>query len=606
MHRVKRLKTTVIPERHVVLDTEAHVTRQGRRQGQRWACGAWCIVYRLEPGRWGREVVWTADTQRRLWNDVVAALPRRGKAVLWAHNLAYDLRISGALGHLPRRGWEPEAISVEQHSTWAAFKQAPRTLLCADLGSFLPASLDRIAQSMGTPRAEFNYEQAGLAELRERCVEDVELEAEALRRVLTFLEVEDCGGLKPTGAGQCWGAFRRRFLTSPLVVHTDEAALEAERVAMWTGRCEAFRHGELRGGPWWEWDLNLAYCRIAAECAVPVRLIHRFGGGAYPPLQAAAGFRARLYRLAVQTETPVLPVADGERIVWPVGEFDTWAWNSEVHAAELAGAKLRVLEGYAYETAPVLAPMAQWLIDQLEGPAEPPVGPLPFMLKYWARALVGRCALRYPAWEPWGVAQRSRLGIRMMYEAEGGDRSELLQVGKRVFAKGDMREGADSVPMVTSWVTSEARRRLWELIQVAGESNVAYVDTDSLIVNGRGSARLAALVAAGGGYNVRRRRRIAHLTIYGPRQLEIDEDRKASGIPRGAQAEGDGTIRGDVWRSLRGSLILGEPDLVVVTRSEYHLGDADARREHLPNGRTKPLRLEADDASHPRTDRKAA
>jgi len=169
-----------------------------------------------------------------------------------------------------------------------------------------------------------------------------------------------------------------------------------------------------------------------------------------------------------------------------------------------------------------------------------------------------------------------------------------------------MRECADSVPMVTSWVTSEARRRLWELIQVAGESNVAYVDTDSLIVNGRGSARLAALVAAGGGYNVRRRRRIAHLTIYGPRQLEIDEDRKASGIPRGAQAEGDGTIRGDVWRSLRGSLILGEPDLVVVTRSEYHLGDADARREHLPNGRTKPLRLEADDASHPRTDRKAA
>lgn len=597
-HRLAPLKRDTIPAVHVILDTETVRATRGRRSGQRFACGALALVRRSRSGAWSIEGAGCFDLQRLLWDRFVDLLAPRGRSVVWAHNLAFDLHISGALSHLPRRGWDIEGVSVEQHACWASMVQPGRSLLWCDLASHLPAKLDTLCQRAGPIRPAFDYEGATLAELRERCVWDVEAEARHVVTLLDFYEREHCGSLKPTGAGQCWAAFRRGHLHVPITVHCEAGALEAERTAMWAGRCEAFRHGECRPGPFYEWDLSLAYARIAAECAVPVRYVSRVGERDLTASDVSDRAPARLSYVTVRTDVPVLPAGVDGAITWPVGEFRTWCWSPELSAALAAGAQLHQHHGYTYERAPALAGMAAWLIRCLEDPNAALPEPLPVLAKYWCRALVGRCALRYRSWEPWGVAGRSRLGISMMYEAEGDGAVELLQVGRRIFAQSGMREGNDSVPQITSWIMSECRRRLWELIVAVGPEHVLYTDTDSLIVDAAGHRTLVDLDSYGMAYHAVCKRRITSLTIHGPRMLWVDEQRRAAGIPRNARAAGAGKLEGDTWRSLRGSLALGEDDLVVISHHDYAVRGTDLRREHRPGGETQPRKVKVHDGNN--------
>lgn len=596
-HYITTLKTDKIPAHHVVIDTETRLHKKAGLTSHRWACGAACEVWRNRYGDWIEDDTIPHRTPASLWDHVTSCHPGTGKMVVWAHNLSFDLRISEALRYLPRYGYELEAIVLEKTAAWASFEKDGTSMLICDLYSWLPVSLNKLASDMGKARPRFNYKDATDAELLQRCTSDTRFTAEVVRVMLDWLSDNLPGSFRPTGSGQSHAVWRRRFLTpKSVLVHSDSYALERERTAMWAGRAEAWVHGEVNG-PIYEHDLNLAYCRIAAECQVPTVLIHRKGAMGNDEFRKLAKTRALLAEVTIETQIPLVPTGDDEHIYWPIGKFKTVLWEPEVMLAMDKGADITVHRIWAYRKGPALKPMAEWLISCLGEDAEHVPPPLKRMLKHWARTLVGRCALRYRRWEDFGTVDQLGLSLSTLHSLESEGSTELLHVGKKVMELAEMVESDGSVPQITGWVMSKARANLWQILMKAGLGNVLYMDTDGLLVNQAGHDRLE-----GGkhwpfeaGLSLKSVWR--SVTIRGPRNVTLEGERRIAGIPTSAIHIGDLTFDGEVYMGVDASLSTRNADNVVVMPRRFEVTKTDPRRQVRPDGKTTPFEVQDDEGA---------
>lgn len=602
-HYLQPLQKTTLPSRHIIFDTETQLSRRAGALEHRYATGAYTYMV---PGELNSGIYSEANTPEELWAAIVNFCRKGHRTVAWAHNLSFDLRVSEALRWLPRQDFKLEGIVLERTASWASWSSEKYgSLLCCDLYAWLPRTLDDIAREMGVSRETWSgerYEQATLPELQTRCIQDVQITRQAIQILMQWLQDEDCGPFRLTGSGQAHACWRKRFeagkqgseprrLAAGVWVHGDPALRSLEREAMWTGRCEAWKHGK-QTGPLYEYDMNLAYCRIAANHELPVKLAGEHGALTPQQIgQIVEDGRAVLAEVTVRTEIPCVPARVGERIIWPIGTFNTILWNPELDLLTWDTNVFHVKRCWSYHTGPALKPMAEWIIEGLSHADTP--APVRLLLKHWARALIGRMALRYRRWEDYGTMPDLGLALWVGYDEEGLP-VENLQVGRDRFWLAELTETETSVPQITGWVMSQCRAQLWRAIQSIGQQNVLYMDTDSLLLKGIGSYRYLE-------HNLSRvdnfehKATWSHAMIYGPRNLELDTERRLSGIPRTATRKGPLEYEGTVMRGIKESIIRDELDHVAQLPRPYHISDADPRRERYPDGSTLPYRLGGED-----------
>jgi hypothetical protein len=585
-HYLRKNHNTRLPRCFVYLDTEAWQVRGEHVETQTFQLAAAAHdCTRPERKRQHLEELETFDTPGDVWDWVTAKARPGRRCVLVAHNLAYDLRVADTFRRLPALGWRLTGARLDRGQAWCQWRNARRSLTMVDSVSWLPTSLENLGTMVGRPKLPLPADHADAGQWRERCVTDVLILRDCWRRVMAWLEREDLGNFKVTGAGQAWAGFRHRFMTHPILVHGDRHVWEQERAASWAGRCEAWRHGDLGHGPWHEWDLERCYATIAAECDVPVRLIGHTGP--LTPVQRIrrASGKARLSRVQVTTDVPVVPTRGPHGIVWPTGTFDTTLWENEVALAVLNGAKVRTLESWVYSKRPALAAWGQWVLAELDRkPADlDPV--VRVVLKHWSRALIGRFASRYTDWQPWGEAPNFDVCLGRMTPLDGGERADLLQLGHDLYVGTPADYGDNSLPQVMSWIMAEARCRLWRVMEAAGFDNLVYVDTDGVIVDDAGHQALKAARLPG----LRVKRTFRSLTVLGPRQVIAAGKLKAAGVPSSARQDADGSWLAEVWTSLPTSLRWGEADRVTIRERRVHLHGTDNRRTHIDGNRTEAV-----------------
>lgn len=591
-HYIRPNDSSRIPRRHVVIDTEACAVTRGNAQWQSWRCGVAVFLEFTDAGVWRRKTVEYTDVGA-LWDDVLGFTRAKRRTVLWAHNLAYDLRIADALATLDGRGWVMADIRVESRGTWGRWSNGTRTLIAADTSSIFPTSVEQLGRALGLVKLPLPHGD-DMAAWLERCTRDVEITAEALRLYLTWLREQDMGTWQVTGAGQSYGVWRHKHLTHKVLVSDDTRAREAERRAMWTGRAEAWSHGAHPTQPVVDLDWTCAYARIAAEVDVPVKAWSVSRSVSLNTLLTWTRRYAVLAEVTVDTDTPVVPCEHGGFIVWPTGRFDTVLWDPELRLLAEAGARVRVGRVWLYRKAPALKQWADWILGELDKPA----GAIPpwrrIVLKHWSRTLIGRFGLRYRTWEEFATSPESHLRVMDGWDTDTDAATRYLQIGHRVLTLGDETEGRDAVPAITGYIMSEARARLWRAADVIGAERVLYVDTDSLLVDTAGRDAYRALACDPRLAGLREKRAFTGWAIAGPRQVVVGGQPRIAGVPRNARQTGPWSFKGEVWRGLGESLRQGEPASVRVTARVFAVRHVDRRRVHGADGRTEPIHLQAE------------
>ena len=593
-HWLKKNAAVRFPHRWIALDTEARITTDGAVERQDWRLGVacrWRDDVKRDPGpHWGE-----FTDPRALWEWVSEFTKPDSRTVVWCHNLSYDLRIADAFHILPDLGWELVWCNLDRQVSTARWRREGAGLLMCDLMTWAPWPLERIGADLGILKPDLPIQGDDEATWFARCRADVEITAAAVRQLVEYAATNELGSWQPSGAGMAWAWWRHRHLTDRVLVHEDVEALGAEREAMHTGRCEAYVHGDPVPGRWTEWDLHVAYLRVARECSLPARLCAAYDAPSLEFYRLSERYHARMCRVRVRTEVPVIPTRHDEAIIWPVGEFTTTVWDVELDAALDAGAEVEIERMWCYRRAPFLRSWAEETYKLLESPAAdvPPV--VRRWLKHQSRALIGRLAVRYPSWEPFGANPEKWCGLSRFVDLEGASTTRMLALGDRTWLESEPEEGECSLPQATGWIMAECRVRLWRTLQALDPAHVAYCDTDSIIVDAKGGRELAAFAEINPNLGWREKRRNCRLSLWGPRQLQMEGSTKMSGVPKRAERVADGLWRGAVWQSLAGALETGQTSSVVVTNREWKLAGTDRRRQGSPDGPTEPYRLAVED-----------
>lgn len=576
-----------MPPRMVAFDTEARSHHDDEVEVQEWKVGC-AIRWRTDLKTGDHAEARVFDNPEDFWKWVSEYTRKGTRTVVWAHNLGYDVRTSDMFRILPTLGYTLEWCNLDRNISSATWRSDHGTIVLADTWTWIPLPLNVIAPLVGMVKYEMPRNNATDDLWAKYCMRDAEIAYHVVRELCAFITREGLGNWQPTGAGMAYATWRHGFLRHKVLVHDDMDAIEAERLAMHTGRAEAWRHGPQWGEKWTEVDLRNAYLTIASECELPRKLHMHHGQISTVQFRDLNARFSVLCRVTVTQDSPILPMKAPDRHVWPVGTFETWVWDNELSLALDRKCEVKIHECYTYVRDPILQDWARWVLDILSSETEDVSGIVRTHVKHCARALIGRLALRTPNWEYYGTNIDGRTGITHVVFPDEGRVSRMLHVGNDTLIETSRMEGKDSLPMITGWIMGECRRRLYIAMEVAGHENLAHVDTDSVLCNATGLDNMVSHYGADFDRYWTLKGTYRHLDVWGPRAYYRDKQRVASGIPAKATETSPGEFEGERWSALASDLESGSTGKVTIRRGHWSMQRRDPRRSSDPGvpGRT--------------------
>lgn len=498
---------------------------------------------------WGYDTAELAD-QVDLWTQ--------GQRTLWvyAHNLSFDLAVTRLPAELAARGWAVTGHAVASDSPWLRMKRGQCVLTFCDSWGWLRAPLDAIGADVGYTKPDLPARDDDTGLWRERCQADTEILALAMLALMDWWDGQQLGSWTLTGSAGGWNTWRHRT-TCPLpLIVADETQTAHDREAIYGGRREAFRHGELKGGPWRLLDFASAYPTVAAHFPLPAA---RQGDFDTLPVDSPLILGDRfgvIARCVVKVAEPRYPVRVAGRIAYPVGEFATTLAGPELAEARARGELVSIGYGYLHKLAPHMAEWARWVLRVTAADSDEIPAVCRRAVKHWGRAVIGKTAAK-----GWRTIPLETLGgtgwdYRPAWNAHLGAQSHLVDVcgqAAEIIADGD---GDNAYPAILAWVESWTRVYLSRAIDALMPLGVACCDTDGLIVAAAGDWQAELPATLLGPLTLRPKGIYKTLTVLGPQHMTAPGDRKLSGIPRSAELGEDGSLSALLWPKLATQMAL--------------------------------------------------
>lgn len=485
---------------------------------------------------------------------------RKDKALyVYAHNLKYDLQLSGLLTILLSKGWKLSLFVLEDPPSFIRLKRDRKSIVMIDTFNYWQFSVSAMGDQLGLAKLTMPALGAEDKEWITYCKRDVEVLSEYLLSFMRFLLANDLAGLGLTLASQSFRAYRHRFMPCDIVIHSDQRALALERSGYTGGRVEAFFIGTRNTEDYFKLDVNSMYPYVMQGNTYPVELK---GYTENIPLDKLDRLLDRYYCIAeveLSTSEPVYAFRGEHKLIFPVGEFRTVLHHNKLLYARKHNQIMRVLRVSCYKRGDIFSQFIDFFY-QLKVSSEREHNPINrHLAKILMNSLYGKFGQREVVSKiidnP-GPAEYKRL---TGYSEALGLTVEVNYLGNQIELRYKSGESAYSFPAIAGAVTSNARLYLWELINRAGLENVFYVDTDSLMTNKAGYDNLTLYLDPSRLGAIKLEDMSSSLAIFGAKDYQFGHEIKHKGVPKSALEVSPGKWQYEQFRGAKTWLTDGLP-----------------------------------------------
>src|SRR5882762_3235706 len=623
VHYLASNDTTWTPPAVISLDTETRVI-QAYSEVHELRCWHVRADYRLGKQRLAGEHVEgggldALDLTRRIgkWAD------RWAETWLYAHNLNFDLAVTKLPLLLAAKGWSVTDMAVDGATPWMILHHGNRKLVIADSHAIWPMPLAELATVTGITKPPLpDGDQGG--PWMERCAADTLILHTALLTYLNWHDANELGRWALTGAATGWNSMRhlqgartskrarvaREKLglpgvdpaAQPIVIDPSPDAVTHDRLAIYGGRRQTWRHGRLPPGQYVEIDFERAYQTIMANMVLPrkrgrwfdslpldSRLIddpaHQWGVLAEVEIDTdVPRWPCRVTVTPAEPPpgdrpvTPGLPLDAKTRVFYPVGRFRTILAGPDIAEARRLGCLKAVGRGQVHQLGRAIRPWAEWSIAAQDDPATPAVARM--ALKHQGRAVAGKWAARSWSKTVIGLSTTYGWSYQDVYVHQTQTRGAIIDLAGTKFLSVPDKDGDNAYPAILAWVEAYTRVALARALEALGAALVVQCDTDGLIVDTttlaapseRADAAAAdptshrdGITAALETVNqltapLRLRAKTAYRTleVTGPQHLVLDGHRRWSGVPGSATRQPDGSYEAWTWPKLAWQMSHGD------------------------------------------------
>lgn len=591
-HYLRPAGRTHTPPAVIILDSETRQHDQDGTEVHTLRCWDAQVTWRRDKRRAGETRHAAGDTAGGA-ADAVDAWASYGESTwLYAHNVAFDMVVTGMAAQLVARGWELSSRhGLSADGMWCVLHKGRRetrrndqqsydgqaatrvkwghTLTIADSCSIFPKGLAELAPLTGVDKPALPADDDSAGAWAARCRADVEITAALVLGLMDWWDEQDMGPWAVTGAGLGWQTYRRHLGLKQMVIDHDPALAALERQAVYGGWRDTARTGQLPPGRHGEVDYEAAYPTIAASfplparAACPVQSQHR---------QAALAGRVpagMLAEVTLTTSTPRWPVRVAGRVLYPVGTFKTVLAAPDIQAAADAGALAAVHDGWLYTLGNHLRPWARWVLQLAAQAREGLAGIVATAAKLWCRAVIGKFAQKGWRTEAWVGPPSDSWTVEPVIELYHGTRGVVTGLCGTYWRSWADQRGEHERPAVLAFVEAHVRQRLAAVLTSSWASAITQWDTDGVMADYGQLARQAA--AAGSKWRdgqlvpldagdviaawseaswplvMREKQLHRRVGMLGPQHLELDGRPRMSGVGKGAWKTGEDSWAARLW-----------------------------------------------------------
>lgn len=484
IHNMHHNASERTPGRLMFWDTETLPEGTGAGEIHHLRLWAAQMVERRGPTRKrGRPLRWDGTTVAQVVDAVESAV--KSGEVLWivAHNLGFDLAVTGLPLAMCERGWEISQHALSSPSPWLIMRRGKRSVTMVDSGSWLPVPLERLGEAEGIDKPPLPAWEDSDAVWLERCWADVEILAAAYCRLLDWWDRERLGHWSRTGPTTGFNSYRHMKPPTTVTFDPDPELKRLERGVIYGGRGEVWRLGQQPPGTYALVDGIHAFGSVLSELRLPRKHARSFDA---LPLDHRATFSEGLDCIAqveVETTSPRYPLRTRRGVVHPVGRFCTTLCGPEIRDAIVRDELRAIGPGVMYWMAPHMRTWGRWALRHLDDPEIDCPEVARVAVKAWTRTVPGKWAGRtsrvshvfeqpVPGW-------RLERGVNW----PGGASFAILDMaGTRSWITQDV-EADNGFPAVLAWIQSHVRVRLSRMIDLIGEDAVVLCNTDGLVVD---------------------------------------------------------------------------------------------------------------------------
>lgn len=622
-HYLPSNDSTWTPPAVLTLDTETQVI-QTYPEVQELRCWHVRADYRAGARRLpGEHVEGSGTNAVDLTQRVSKWASRWAETWIYAHNLNFDLIVTKLPLLLADRGWATQDMAIDGASPWMVLTNDNRKLVIADSHAIWPVKLEELAEATGItkpPLPEGDDYDTWVA----RCAADTLILHTALLDAMAYHDRHQLGRWALTGAAIGWNTMRhlqgartskkaratRQAMglpgvdpaAQPIVIDPDPDGLEHDRLAIYGGRRQTWRHGTLPPGRYVEIDFERAYQTVMASYPLPrrrgrwfdslpvdSRLVddpcHQWGIVAAVELETSSPrwpcrvpVSAAALDPGAEHDQTGMPADPKTRVFYPVGRFWTVLAGPDIAEARRLGCLRAIGRGQVHQLGWAIKPWAQWSMTAQDDPSTPAVVRL--ALKHQGRAVAGKWAARSWTKTIIGLSTTYGWSYQDAYDNTSGTRGAIIDIAGTKFLSVPDKDAANAYPAVLAWIESYTRVALGRAIDTLGASRMVQCDTDGLILDiapQRPAATPTDITVAGcwtghGDVTVpleaaneqtrplrlRAKTQYRTLEVTGPQHLTLDGSKRWSGVPGSASRQPDGSYSAWTWPKLAWQMTHGD------------------------------------------------
>lgn len=526
-----------------------------------------------------------------LWNYIEEKAPNKGKLVIVAHSLDFDMMVVDGFTELENREWLRISTIINGISNIWRFRKDKKTLQFIENMNFFVMSIAKLGETIGLDKLTIDFETCTDEELRFYCHRDVEIMVEAWSRWFDFIDENDLGCWGPTITSQAFNAYRHRFMPCEILVHTNVEATKLERESYHGGRTECFKIGTFEDGPFYMYDVNSMYPYVMSCNPFPVKHVSTRKRGDIDNLQTNIKQYLCIAECEIKTDTRFYPVRLNGRLTFPIGHFITYLCTPEILYALKHNELINLGQVNLYEGQNIFREYVTWCYDKRKEYKEQGNYTYSDMTKRLMNHLYGKFGQLLDVWETLPVKLTEGNKVWKEWNMD----TQKLETYRSICGVTEVsvgkEEGYNSFPGIASHVTAYARCELWRLIVKAGENNVYYCDTDSLIVNEDGHNRLSASLNETKLGMLKLEEKTDTLIIRNCKDYTFGSKVKLKGVSKRAKKLDDDVYKQNHTVHLLGALREGTLDKCITRDVVKHISTTYQKGTVLTDGEVRPFRL---------------
>ena len=574
IYYLRKNKTTALPVNVMVLDTETTAEERGEVSIHRMYMG-WTWRFTLTP---------TQEITRERWEFWQESAPlaayieqeARGKAPLYliGSNITFDLFAAGLIDHLRLSGWVADMMYDKGLTTIILLQKGEQRLKILAVQNFLQGGVASWGTLLNLPKGEVDFATDSFATIREYCKRDTEITGRVFVEYLRFVRHHDMGGFALTASGQALRCFRHRFMDAKILHYDQRGFNQFIRAAYFGGRVECGVIGEVKGGPFTKLDVNSMYPAVMLGNYYPTKLRQWVKSPTLDYTQRQLTKYCGVAFCRLRTPLPFAAKRDRGRLIFPVGEFDTYLSTGSLLYALERGYIASIHQLMVFDRAKMFDAFVGYFYPLRQEYKAAGNAVYEKTVKIMLNSLYGKFGekrervlfecqdesgdfYRRTTVVPTSMVVDDGITFDWHYEPEPWMEEEYVSAtewsafGKYQLTAGEI-EGPQSAPAIAAHVTDYARLLLWNAMERVGLENVLYADTDSLIIPTAIVNRLGGLLHSERLGALKEEGQTTRLEIRGAKDYTWDGDITRKGIRSNAIEDDLGGFTQDLFPGLYG------------------------------------------------------